>query len=135
MTDLNPGGPRRRKISIWLSRTLVVGLIVAVLPSAPAADDAYLRLLDEEVTKVNRSPTDTGVDDIGSSADPVPERTAQPGPSREKFESLLKRKHVGTYSFYRRLPERTREEIFVDFTNGASLEDLREKIVDRYLQR
>ena len=133
MTDLNSGGPRGRTISNWLCWALAAGLLVA--PVAHAADDAYLRLLDEEVTKVNRSPTDTGDDDAGTSADPIPERARQPGPSRENFESLLRRQHVGTYSFYRRLPERTREEIHVDFANGASLEDLREKIVDRYLQR
>jgi hypothetical protein len=54
-------------------------------------------------------------------------------PSRKSFEALLRQQHVGTYSFYRRLPERSREEIFVDFGSGASMESLRDKVVDRYL--
>jgi hypothetical protein len=53
--------------------------------------------------------------------------------SRVAFENLLREQHVGTYSFYRRLPERSREEVFLDFSRGASMESLRGKIVDRYL--
>jgi hypothetical protein len=40
---------------------------------------------------------------------------------------------VGTYTFYRRLPERSRAEIFVDYGEGASMQVLRDKVVDRYL--
>ena len=104
-----------------------------MLPVSHAADDAYLQLLDEEVTKVEAVSTDT----VGGWCCPASqgrcEGQAQVAPSRERFETQLRQQHVGTYSFYRRLPERSREEIFVDYANGASMEALREKIVDRYL--
>lgn len=101
---------------------------------AVADDDAYLRALDAEVTKVEAPATDTAPD--GDRAAPaVTTDAAATATSREHFEALLRQQHVGTYSFYRRLPERSREEIFLDFENGASLETLRGKIVDRYLNR
>lgn len=53
--------------------------------------------------------------------------------SGDRFETLLRQEHVGTYSFYRKLPGRGREEVFVDYRNGASMEALREKVVNRYL--
>ena len=107
-------------------------LLAVLLPQAHAADDAYLRLLDEEVIKVEEPATDTGLDDAASSRPINIDQALQPV-SRERFETLLKQTRVGTYSFYRRLPERSREEIFLDYSGGASLEALRGKIIDRYL--
>ena len=98
----------------------------------PAADDAYLDLLDQEVTKVEPGLTDTGEGGADASED-AGRQAATPAPSRSHFEALLQKQHVGTYSFYRRLPERIREEVFLDYSAGASMEALREKIIDRYL--
>ncbi len=98
-----------------------------------ATGDRYLEMLDEEVTKVEAAPTDTAVDGGVSSASADPARFAQPALSQKSFEALLKRQQLGTYSFYRRLPERSRKEIFADYSDGASIETLREKIIDRYL--
>jgi hypothetical protein len=109
---------------------LFVGTTSSVLH---AADDAYLQLLDEEVTKVEAVSTDKEGDDAGRSAEDGAMGRTQTAPSRERFESLLRKQHVGTYSFYRRLPERSREEIFIDYANGASMETVREKVVDRFL--
>lgn len=100
---------------------------------ARAADDAYLKMLDEEASKVEQQSTDTGNDGDMSAVGGGPVRPAQNMPSRERFEALLRREHVGTYSFYSKLPERSREEVFLDFSRGTSLEALRKKIVDRYL--
>jgi len=114
----------------------IVGAVLIVSMTSPAlhaADDPYLQLLDEEVTKVEAVPTDTVGDDAARSAEAGVTGGAQAVPSRERFEAQLRQQHVGTYSFYRRLPERSREEIFVDYANGASMEALREKVVDRYL--
>lgn len=107
-------------------------LFAILLPQVHAADDAYLQLLDREVIKVEGPATDTGLDDAASSGPTSRDQAPQPV-SRERFETLLKQTRVGTYSFYRRLPERSREEIFLDYSDGASLEALRGKIVDRYL--
>ena len=107
-------------------------LFAVLLPQAHAADDAYLQLLDQEVIKVEEHATDTGIDDTASSRPTSRDQAPKPV-SREGFETLLKQPRVGTYSFFRRLPERSREEIFLDYSDGASLEALRGKIVDRYL--
>jgi len=104
---------------------VVLCLLVAALH---AADDPYLELLNEEATKVEARSTDKGSDGGESQAD-----GQRPSASRERFEALLEDQHVGTFSFYRKLPERSRQEIFLDYRNGASMDALREKIVDRYL--
>jgi hypothetical protein len=95
-----------------------------------ATDDDYLKLLDEEVTKVDGEAIDGGVD-------PAAERTGQVGKrtsaSRQHFEGLLREQHVGTYSFYRRLPERSRQEIFLDYRAGLPMDQLRDKVVERFL--
>ena len=101
--------------------------------AATAAEDSYLKLLDQEVTKVEAAPTDTADDGVVSAAKAGPAQLAQPALSQKKFEALLRQQQAGTYSFYRRLPERSREEIFADFSDGASIDILREKIVERYL--
>jgi len=107
--------------------------VSTMLPVSHSADDGYLHQLDEEVTKVESISTDTVGDDVARPAKAGAKGQAQAAPSRERFETQLRQQHVGTYSFYRRLPERSREEIFVDYANGASMEALREKVVDRYL--
>lgn len=117
-----------------ISRLMCSVVLTGALSScALAAGDPYLEMLDEEVTKVEAAPTDTADDGEASSANADSAQRAQPVPSKMKFETLLRQQQVGTYSFYRRLPERSREEIFSDYSGGASMEMLREKIIERYL--
>lgn len=44
----------------------------------------------------------------------------------------LRQERVGTQGFFPRVPERRREEVFVEYRNGASLEPSREMVVNRY---
>ncbi len=120
----------------WVRQQLACcAWLFCALAVAPClAADPYLDMLEQEATKVERPSSDTS--DNGNvvtdaRADPRPAAL----PSRERFEALLRRQHVGTYSFYSKLPESRREEIFLDYGNGASMEALREKIIDRYLHR
>lgn len=133
MIHLTTSRRGRTPPSRCLRHVVGAALLVLVLPVSHAADDPYLQLLDEEVTKVEGDSTDTLEDDAARSARAGGKGRAQAVPSRKHFEALLRQQHVGTYSFYRRLPERSREEIFVDYGDGASMEALREKVVDRYL--
>lgn len=126
-------GPGRRSLPRSLRCACVLILSSAPLTSAPAAEDTYLQLLDQEATKVEPNSTDTNADQTLAAAQDDSMAAARPAPSRALFEALLKRQHLGTYSFYDRLPERSREEIFLDYSSGASMEALREKIIDRYL--
>lgn len=130
-TSMRCGGtPLSRCFGRIVGAALLVGVTA---PVSHAADEAYLQLLDEEVTKVEAVSTDKEEDDAGRTAESGAMKRAQTAPSRERFEALLRKQHVGTYSFYRRLPERSREEIFIDYANGAPMETVREKVVDRYL--
>lgn len=119
----------RKPCRLALSAVLWTVLACAAI----AAEDPYLEMLDAEATKVDGVSTDTAGDDAGTAPRTDAAGSAGPAPSRGDFEALLRDRHVGTYSFYRRLPERSREEIFIDYSNGASLEALRSKIIDRYL--
>jgi hypothetical protein len=115
------------------ARMLAALLCCLVWSVVYAADNAYLELLDAEVAKVGGAVTDTGGDAAAATrhAD-APVDTRQRA-SRERFEALLRERHIGTYSFYRRLPERSREEIFLNYARGEAMDVLRDKIVDRYL--
>lgn len=123
----------------WLSAQRrvrrICGIVLGGLMLAPAhaADDGYLRLLDQEVTKVEVVTTDTAGDSDRLPSTGDRRQAAPPAPARVDFETLLRRQHLGTYSFYSRLPERIREEVFLDYSSGASMEALRGKIIDRYL--
>ncbi|MGB5451066.1 MAG: hypothetical protein WBM71_06940 [Sedimenticolaceae bacterium] len=119
-------GPTTRALAGFLGAALL-GLVHTF---THAADDPYLRMLEAEVTKVEGVSTDTKGDGAAPAAGTGGSASLA---SREHFEAMLRETHVGTYSFYRRLPERSREEIFIDYGNGASTAALRDKIVDRFL--
>jgi len=120
-------------------RTRMTGkLCVACLPMllvgpglVAAADADYLKLLDEEVSKVDGAVTRVEADAPVAKTDTAP--VVRASGSRKQFEGLLREQHVGTYSFYRRLPERNRQEIFLDYQSGMPMNQLRDKIVDRFL--
>ena len=104
-------------------------LLLAACCHAAAAGDPYLEMLDREVAKVEVAPTDNASGNAGVGS------AVQAGDSREQFEARLRSEHVGTYSFYRRLPERSREEMFLEYRSGVSMTGLREKIVQRFLNQ
>jgi hypothetical protein len=114
------------------------------LPSLSADD--YLSELDAEVQKVEARSIDgeSGEDAVVSPAKEgatveAPAGSAAPGASatasRAKFERLLKEHYLGTFGFYKRLPERSREEVFEEYRRGADMGQLRREIIDRLLQR
>lgn len=131
-TSLNRGSVR------WpgpaaMHRVGVAVLLLVTLGAAHAADDPYLQLLDQEVSKVEPGATDKGNDAATAQVPARDSAATAPLASRKHFEDVLHEQHVGTYSFYRKLPERSREEIFLDYSGGASMEALRKKIIDRFL--
>ncbi len=121
------------KAALPVIKVLARGVAVIVFGALPvvaaSANDSYLDMLDQEASKVEARPSDTQKDGPGGSS-----RSGEVGTmSRQAFEAELRDRHVGTYSFYGKLPERSREEIYLDYQRGASLEALREKIIERYL--
>jgi hypothetical protein len=106
---------------------LVLG---AALSHAVAAEDPYLQALESEAGKI-----DSAAAEAGPSAAAISGGAAQaPTASRSQFEATLQARYTGTFEFYRKLPERSRQEIFEHYQHGASIEDVRKKIIDRLLQ-
>jgi hypothetical protein len=120
------------RMGVERCRNVGSSVLLLLVAGVSFGDDSYLRQLDAEVTKIDAPRHDADRRDAAALAAPAG-RDAAASVSREAFEVLLREKHVGTYSFYRRLPERSREEIFLDYSNGASMAVLRDKVVDRFL--
>ena len=55
--------------------------------------------------------------------------------SRGAFESQLKQTQLGAHSFYKKLPEHRRQEICLEYFNGAPITRVRKRIVDRLRER
>jgi len=114
-----------------------LSLLLVSLP-AVSADD-YLSELDAEVKKVESRKIDG---ETGESSVQVPAETTVNSQdaggvkaSRESFEVLLKKNYLGTFGFYKKLPERSRQEIYAEYRDGAPISEVRKKIIDRLLQR
>lgn len=110
----------------------LIGLILILagwtLPGV-AADD-YLSELAAEVEKVEEraiDAADSGVTQAPSSG------TGEADVAREAFERQLKKHYLGSYGFYQKLPERTRQEVFEEYRKGADMDAIRRMIVDRLL--
>ncbi|MCB1773484.1 MAG: hypothetical protein KDI88_07695 [Gammaproteobacteria bacterium] len=123
--DMNRPARMTGRLQVAYLVMLLIGTGVVV-----ASDDDYLKLLDEEVTKVDGAGADGG-----GNPSPGTDGTASDRPpgNRQQFEDRLRDQHVGTYSFYRRLPERSRQEIFLDYQAGVPMDQLRDKVVERFL--
>lgn len=110
-------------VSAFLFALSFTGLLFA------AGEDDYLKALEAESQKI----TDTKelVDDGEAAEGEDTESDAQ----RNEFEVYMKAKYRGTYAFYRKLPDRTREEIFNAFVDGASMTDIRHMVIERKMNR
>ncbi len=131
----------RQFLSSVLGFLLVVG-ILGYSAVALSADD-YLSALEAEAGKV-----DVELNEPDSATNPgtVSQSAEQGGQAlqsqkkeglasqRANFESLLKKHYFGTYGFYRKLPERSRQEVFEEYRRGVGMDKIRKKIVSRLLQ-
>lgn len=111
----------------YLNQILLV-LFVLLLTVDVQADD-YLDSLEAEVGKVENHSFD---DSVEPKAEPNAEDEVL---LRHEFEQHLSQKNKGSYTLYKKLPERSRQEVYEEFTQGASMSQIRRMIVDRILQR
>jgi hypothetical protein len=105
----------------WIS----AGLIGCACPPVTIAQEAYLNALEAEAGKIEADNTPDAGGDLG----PVSDVT------KERFEAMLLEQYRGTYGFYQKLLPHIQDELVDDFRSGTAMAELREKIVDRYLQR
>lgn len=108
-------------------RWLFFLILIFVSGVVTAEDDAFLSAIAEEVKKVEQR------GDVGGQSEQAP--LAEGGPTQEEFEANLKSRYLGSFTFYRKLPGRSQEEIYLDYKSGASIGDIRKKIMDRFLHR
>lgn len=118
-------GSRTRRLSAF---ALLLGVFVMSFSVCAAEDDDYLKALTQEADKV---------DNLAAPGNGVAAETGgvRGGVSRQAFESELKQKYAGSAVFYGKLSAATQEEIFLEYRSGASISELRKKIMDRFLHR
>ncbi len=130
-----------------LFRSSILGflLITEILGSSTVAwsADDYLSELEAEAGKVDAELTEseraTDLATIEQTAEqgrpaPLLQEKEDLASQRASFESLLKKHYFGTYGFYRKLPERSRQEVFEEYRRGVGMDKIRKKIVSRLLQ-
>ncbi|PVV16582.1 MAG: hypothetical protein B6D77_00830 [gamma proteobacterium symbiont of Ctena orbiculata] len=92
-----------------------------------AEEDPYLSAISIEAEKVESTETTpkSEADDPGGGE----------GPSLQAFEDDLRASYMGSFTFYKKLPRRSREEVFEEYKGGASIDEIRKKIMDRFLSQ
>jgi hypothetical protein len=90
-----------------------------------AADEAYLDAVAAEATKVEAGPATAG-----TGAAPAAASDAQGA-----FEQELDQRFHGTYLFYKRLPPQSREELAKQYEGGSSMEEIRQAVMSRFLNK
>lgn len=118
---------------------LILALFGSLASPVRSAEDAYLNELAAEVEKV-REQAVSGLDEsTASEGSPAVGARAvggtPEGASREAFERQLERRYLGSFRFYEKLPERSRQEVFEEYRQGADMSEIRKKIINRLLQR
>lgn len=103
-------------------------LSLAIPVSAIAMEDPYLSAISIEAKKVDAA-TQPTLDNA------APQSTNDRGVHLQAFEEDLKARYKGSYTFYVKLSRRCREEILQEYRDGASIDALREKIMDRFMRR
>lgn len=93
---------------------------------AVSEDDPYLSAISLEAAKVEKTKNANSEGDETDRSD---------GPSLKAFEDDLKASYMGSFTFYKKLPRRSREEVFEEYKGGASIDEIRKKIMDRFLSQ
>jgi hypothetical protein len=140
-----PVPQRRLLFSSTVSRLclfLLIAVFVTPFSVYAAGDDDYLEAIEMETEKVERKVVDGEGDGsrFNGSRDSVDPRIGggkgfSSGLSIEEFEAELSEKYTGGAVFYKKLPRRNQEEVYQEYAEGASYDQVRKKIMDRYLGR
>lgn len=123
---------RRNAHSIHVSN--VLKRFIALLPwmftlVSPVFADAYLDALEAEANKAEGAV----IEEQAATAGPATASSAPSEVDQAAFENELKTHYLGTFNMYKSLPERSRQEVIIDYQRGASMDEVRNKIVARLL--
>ena len=130
-------------------RVTWISLFVITLPyTYAAAQDNYLDQLEVESKKLTDRPVLAPETDgsVGSTEDSSKQmdfdtegKSIVASPDFDEdltmvdFEDELKVRFLGSFTFYKKLPQRSREEVYHGYLNGNSIEEIRKMIMNRYL--
>ena len=121
--------PERGEIlNVVRSRMLALAVPASLLifPTTGHPQKSYLDAIQLEAEKLDQpAPTAREEQDTGSD-------TMDNAEVRE-FEQELEAQFRGSFLFYKKLPPRSQEEVFLEHQQGASIEDVRKTILNRYL--
>jgi hypothetical protein len=124
----------RTSVGVVSHRLLMGGCVVCWLLAGPAwgaGKDDYLSEIEAESEKINRG-------GVGEGTAPAAASTGEgfsAGLSSEAFAEELKARYSGTHAFFAKLPPEIQTEVYRDYLDGASYEEVREKIMKRFLHR
>lgn len=102
----------------------VMQVMFAISLSTVVKADALLDMLEAEALKVEPGTSQAG--DMVVNSDRI---------AHQSFEEMLNSRYHGSYIFYQKLPDRMKLEIFQDYVEGIEVDELRSKIINRYLQQ
>lgn len=105
---------------------LITPACLLMLPAVAYPEESYLDAISIEAEKLGGAPAGDQVTASQEADSADDERLIT-------FEQDLEARYRGTYLFYKRLPIGSQEEVFVEHQQGASIEDVRTTIMNRYL--
>lgn len=120
------------------SRILAALMLTATGMVGAQSGDDYLSQLDAEVQKVEVRQIDgaAGTNEVvAPSALGSPVSVSGGKLPRNEFDDMLRVEHKGIFTFYKLLPERSKQEVYSEYVRGASTQELRTKTLDRFKQR
>jgi len=139
-----------KRIDFSTLRVTWIFMLVISLPYAHvAAQDNYLDQLEAESTKLTDQPvlapeTDaSGTGEVEGASKQMDFHTegksivASPDFDEDltvvDFEDELKDRFLGSFTFYKKLPQRSREEVYRGYLNGNTIREIRKMKMNRYL--
>jgi hypothetical protein len=109
--------------------TLVLYMVGLLTQAAAAEEDDYLSEISAEAKKIDAKLSTAG--ERQQNQDGLTGKSA----AQVAFEEDLKSRYMGSYTFYRKLPRRAREEVYEEYKGGASIDEIRQKIMNRFLNQ
>ncbi|HFD86490.1 MAG TPA: hypothetical protein ENJ35_02315 [Gammaproteobacteria bacterium] len=116
-------------------------MVVFLVLTNPANADAFLDTIRKEVHAVELDPVTqkTAASNKTSSGKTASEKSIKrdmpAGMSHEEFDSYLERSYRGSFSFYRRLTDDKKTEVFQAYVKQPVIQFIRNKIKKTYLNQ
>ncbi|MCB1864298.1 MAG: hypothetical protein KDG50_02625 [Chromatiales bacterium] len=142
------GSSQQQRVGVGPAGLVAVALacILSVYPVAGTAQsDDYLKQLSEEVGRISNAPPPSPDSATGSTtpSGSAPSGPITPGDAAHlsgglgfvEFERELQGRFLGSYTFYAKLGDNAKREVFAEYQRDNAVEHIRSMIMDRFLRR